>query len=331
MSKQKESNSQINSFEPIGSQIKKEQKCYAFTFNTKNTLLFVGLQRSLDIYSFKHGTLKYLKQFIKHKEQISTLNYLKRNQSIISTSFDNSIIVWSQNLLSSQKFIQKLSKHSNGILCLAITPFEEDWIVSGSHDETIKFWSQKQSQWICQKSIEGNDSPIWSLSMLESGVKFISLSSYYIMVFKCVNSKWIMNQQIEHQTFGLRVCFINNGTFIFQPEYQNFFYVYTLSKNGEYYTKTPNPPDDDAEPDDELFPAIYNNKKSIVLLKNMNDLQIFKVQKNKDKKKTDIKFNQLIKFKVTSVYGTLTDNGEYLITWDDHSKLIQVRKWMKLK
>ncbi|CAD8203986.1 unnamed protein product [Paramecium pentaurelia] len=331
MSKQKQSNSQIYNFEPIGCQIKRKQQCQAFAFNTTNTLLFVGFQNSLEIYSFSDGTLKYLRQFKKHKEKISSLNYLKRSQNIISSSFDNSIIVWSKNLLSSSKYIQKLSQHNEEILCLVIEPIQENWIVSGSHDETIKFWIQKKSQWIVQKSIEGNYSPIWSLSMLESGVKLISLSSNYIMVFKYCNSKWILDQKIEHQTFGLRVCFINNETFIFQPEYQNFFYIYTLNKKGEYITKTKNPSDEEAEPDDNLFPALYNNNKSIVLLKNMNDVSIFKVQRNQNKKVMDFKINQIIKFQVTSVYGTLSDDGEYLITWDDHSKLIQVRKWIKKK
>ncbi|CAD8150630.1 unnamed protein product [Paramecium octaurelia] len=331
MSKQKKPNSQIYNFEPIGSQIKKDSKCHAFAFNNDNTLIFAGVKNSLEIYQFHHDSLKNLSQFTKHKEIISTLNYIKRCQSIITTSFDNSIIIWPKYLLSNQKFIQKLSQHQNGIMCLAITPLLEDWLITGSHDETIKFWNQKKSSWVCQRSIECNDSPIWSISMLESGVKCISLSSNYIMVFKFENSKWIVNQQIEHSTFGFRLCFINNETFIFQPEYQNFFYIYNLNKNGNYVTQTPIPSDDDADPDDELFPAIYNKNKSILLLKNMNDIQIFKVKRSQNKKAMKFNKNQVISFKDTSVYGALSDDGEYLITWDVYSKQIEVRKWMKKK
>ncbi|CAD8213281.1 unnamed protein product [Paramecium pentaurelia] len=55
--------------------------------------------------------------------------------------------------------------------------------------------------------------------MLESSVK---------MIFQCFNIKWILIQE-----YALQIKEI-----IFQPQYYNLFYKYTLNKNGEYYTKT---------------------------------------------------------------------------------------------
>lgn len=67
---------------------------------------------------------------------------MKKSKNFVSGSIDNSIIIWSINLLSKSLKINKLNIKSlggEGVLCLVINK-NEDLIISGYLDSTIKFW-----------------------------------------------------------------------------------------------------------------------------------------------------------------------------------------------
>ncbi|CAD8214682.1 unnamed protein product [Paramecium octaurelia] len=92
---------------------------------------------------------------LKHKKDVSTLNFFNYNSDFVSGS--QSVIIWPLSLISNQKYIQKISGHAKMIQCLALHP-SEFLIVSGPSDTTIQFWFNQEQQLNNQTITDHKDS-----------------------------------------------------------------------------------------------------------------------------------------------------------------------------
>ncbi|CAD8058013.1 unnamed protein product [Paramecium primaurelia] len=195
---------------------KQKQWCYAMSFNHTRTLLALAANQDIKIFQFADGFMKQIQQLRAHSYLITTLNILRSRQHLISSSEDTSIIIWSTNLLQNPKYLIKLKGHQSYINCLVVHPINENLIVSGSDDKTIKFWSnhisnqqlinhQDQKTWFCSQTINDHTSMVYGLCKIQyqSSLNIIqlfcrSLSSKLIQKIEIIN-------QLKFQIYKLNI------------------------------------------------------------------------------------------------------------------------------
>ncbi|CAD8213301.1 unnamed protein product [Paramecium pentaurelia] len=249
---------------------------------------------------------------------------MKKTNNFVSGSLDKSIIIWQMIGNNQWNCQQKLNGHSNCIFCLLLNN-TDDLIISGSYDTKIKFW-MKQNQWICQQTISDHTGSVYSLSLNEKQNKLISCSNdSQILVIKQseLDKQWSVIQKIKVDQYGYRLCFINDNLFTFQPYCKEQMYIYEMDSNNKQYNKIKEIElMYDSNDCDCLFPQQYIKSKRLLVNKNGQNVNLMRKKEN-----GDFLIYQSIQFTSHQIYGQLSNDGEYLITWDRGSKEIQIRKF----
>ncbi|CAD8130279.1 unnamed protein product [Paramecium sonneborni] len=117
------------------------------------------------------------------------------------------------------------------------------------------------------------------------------------------NKKWTVIQNIKVDCQGLILCFINNNLFTFQPYKGNLMHVYELNNGSKQFTKT-----NHIALVQNIFRYVIQNQNNYLKTKNY-----------------ELKVEQSIKFGSQVLFGQMSDDGEYLITWDNSSQ--EIRKY----
>ncbi|CAD8155287.1 unnamed protein product [Paramecium pentaurelia] len=248
---------------------------------------------------------------------------MNKSNQFISASHDKQIIIWSINHNNQWISSQKLNGHSDWIFCLVLNK-NEDLIISGSDDKTIKFWQKKQ-QWLCSQTITDHTDIVCGLSLNEQQNKLISCGyDKFILIIEQSSQdyKWNVIQKITVEQYGYRLCFINDNVFTFQPYSKELMHVYEMSNTNKQYSKTKDIlVKSDYNGCEVYFPQQYINSKC--LLVNKNGYNVNLIRKNQN---DDFITLQSIQFGTNFLFGQMSEDGEYLITWDDKSNEIQIRK-----
>ncbi|CAD8081455.1 unnamed protein product [Paramecium primaurelia] len=303
--------------------IKVDNYCYAFAFNKDQSIVLAGCQKDIKVFENQQGKLNQVQLLSKHTNQVFTLNFMKKTNNFVSGSSDNSIIIWQVIANNQWNCQQILNGHSNWIFCLLLNN-TDDLIISGSVDKTIKFW-MKQNQWICQQTINDHAEQVYSLSLNEQQNKLIScsLDSQILIIEQSkLDKQWSVIQKIIVDQYGQRLCFINDNLFTFQPYCKDQMYIYEMDTNNKQYNKIKEiAVKCDSSYCDCLFPQQYRKSKCLLVNKNGKNVNLMRKKQN-----GDFIIQQSIQFGHQHIYGQLSDDGEYLITWDLGSKEIQIRK-----
>ncbi|CAD8204825.1 unnamed protein product [Paramecium pentaurelia] len=306
--------------------IKQDQTCFAIAVNKDFTILIAGCNNQIQVFEFIQGILKQVQVLSEHGKNIHTLNFMKRSNYFISGSVDNSIIIWARNQNNSWIFQQKLNGHTGSILCLLLNN-NEDIIVSGSHDYQIKFW-QKQNGWLCSQTITDHTSTVYGLSFNEQQNRLISCGDdNIILVIEQLelNKQWIVIQKITVEQFGCRLCFIDNNRFTFYPYGKDYINVFEMNNSNKQYTKTKDIPVKSGNIyDNSLFSSQYIKLKCMLVNKNGQNVSLIRLKQN-----GEFMTEEIIDFGTRNLFGYMTDDGQYLITWDGKSKEIQIRKYQE--
>ncbi|CAD8215278.1 unnamed protein product [Paramecium octaurelia] len=219
----------------------------------------------------------------------------------------------------------KLNEHQNFIRCLILNN-NEDLIISGSDDKTIKFWI-KNNQWTCSQTINDHKSDVYGLSLNEKQNRAISCGvDKLILIIEESSQKWNVIQKITVEWFGYRLCFINDNIFTFQPFNQEQMHVYEINSSNNQYSKTKEVPVKcDYGACHCFFAQQYIKSKCVIVNKNGKCINLIRNNQN-----GDFITQQSIQFEIYNIYGKMSENGDYLMTWDNQSKEIQIRKYQQL-
>ncbi|CAD8085805.1 unnamed protein product [Paramecium sonneborni] len=321
--------------------LKYQDFCKAIAINFDNSIVLLSAGTKINIFYFKEGYLKLLQKLRKHSNYVHTLNMFRNNQNFISSASDSQIFIWNINLNQNSKYLIKLKEHSQSVNCLLIRQPQEDLIISGSSDKSIKFWSQNSTStktWSCFQTINKHTSDIFGMSINEEGNRLLSCANdKTILITECqMNGLWCIKQRIDVKISGGRVTFIKNELFVFLPnispdgetfEGSEQIELYRLNQCSQQYIKCNTIPikggDNDCTP---CFPQLYNNSKQILICKNgeyVNFLQ-FDVFHSLE---YQCKFQFAINFFSNRTFGTLSQDGQYFITWCYKTEQIQIRKF----
>ncbi|CAD8069663.1 unnamed protein product [Paramecium sonneborni] len=302
--------------------IKQDNWCCAITINEDNSIVIAGCDNQIKVYELKSGKLNQIQILSEHSKRVFTLNFMKQSNHFVSGSEDNTIIIWQMNQNNLWTCQQILNGHSSYICCLLVNN-NEDLIISGSQDKSIKFWD-KQKGWLCKQIIYDHTNWVFSLSLNEQQDLLISCSEdskILIIEQSQKDKKWKVVQKIKVDQFGYRLCFIDNYQFVFQPRANDQLHIYEINDNKQFVKAKQIQVQTRSNCCYCLFPQQYIKLKGILVNKNGDKINFIR-------KKLSGEFivEQYIELGNCHLYGSLSDDGEYLITWDYSSKEIQIRK-----
>ncbi|CAD8207211.1 unnamed protein product [Paramecium pentaurelia] len=308
--------------------IKQQEFCGALSFNADCSILAVGCNKQIKMYDFMQGTLKLIQTLNDHYNIIVTLNFMKNNnQQFVSGSSDNYIFVWILNQNYQWVCQQKLQGHTSGILCLILSE-NDDLMITGSRDKKIKFWIKpnNNADWSCSQTISEHKDYVNAVSMNEKENRLISCGEdKLILVFERPSKfqdQWNLIQKITIQIMGLRLSFISDNQFTFQPCKQSYMSVFDLDKNNIYKLKADVAVKGGNDDCYYLFPQQFNKQKNVLINKNVSYINFIRKNEN-----GELITEQSIDFCTNSINGKLSNDGEYLATWDRKSWEIQIRKY----
>ncbi|CAD8215282.1 unnamed protein product [Paramecium octaurelia] len=248
---------------------------------------------------------------------------MKKSSQFISGSRDKQMIIWSMNSNNQWICSYKLNEHQDYIRCLILNN-NEDLIISGSSDKTIKFWI-KNNQWTCSQTITDHTNYVYGLSWNEKQNNVIScgVDKLILIIEESSQKKWNVIQKITVEQYGFRICFINDYVFTFQPYNQEYIHVYEINSSNQQYSKTKQiDVKSDSDACDCLFPQQYLKSKCLLVNKNGRNVNLIRKNQN-----GHFITQQSIQLGHRIMYGQMSENGDYLVTWDNQSREIQIRKY----
>ncbi|CAD8128971.1 unnamed protein product [Paramecium sonneborni] len=295
--------------------------CGAIAINKDCSTLVAGCNSQIKVFEFKQGMLKQIQTLTEHNNSVFTLNFMKKQNQFISGSCDKSIIIWQFNQNNQWISQQRLNGHNHNIYCVILNN-NEDIIISGSSDKTIKFW-MKQNEWLCQQTITDPSSCVYGLSLNQQQNRVISCSydkQILILEQSQQNKEWIVIQNITVEQYGYRICFIDNNMFTFQPYGKEQMSIFEMNSINNKYNKIKDINIKCGSDSNGLFFQQYINQKCMLMSKSGEYVNLIRKKQN-----GEFVTEQSIHFGTNSLYGVMSDDGEYLITWDKKSNQIQIR------
>ncbi|CAD8144042.1 unnamed protein product [Paramecium octaurelia] len=313
--------------------------CCSININHEKTLLIASAKSTINVYIFKMGSVKLLANMGGDKSYIQALKFVDKSQHFLSGSHNGSIIVWSKYLFANPKYIQQIKTHQSSIVALILHPIYENQFISASSGFIEFFQYSNHRQWFSVDKIS-EIGQIFGMSINKNGTQIVTCSeNHRIQVFEYQQSflqqkntsSWLLKQTINIKQQGFRVCFLDNDTFVFQPATQlwngtKHMNLYRLNQQNQYIKQNAIPVKGGGQLCGQIFPSLYNLSKQILLMKNGKYINIFKYVDRSFK----LRYKEVLSFGTSEVSGTLSDDGEYLITWDKKSRQIQVRMYTDL-
>ncbi|CAD8128354.1 unnamed protein product [Paramecium sonneborni] len=258
--------------------IKLNVYCCAIAINKDKSIVLAACNYQIKVLEFKQEQLKQTQLLSEHSQTVLTLNFMKKSTHFISGSYDSQIIIWSMNQNCQWICQYKLNKHISWINCLILNN-NEDIMISGSNDKTIKFWF-KQNEWKCSQTITDHTNDVYGLSLNEQQNRLISCGRDKLILIieqSSQDSKWNVIQKIYVDTFGYRLCFINDNIFTFQPTYKEQMYIYEMSSTNKQYSKTKAiSVKSDSYDCSDYFPQQYIKQKCLLVNKNGSNVNLIR-------------------------------------------------------
>ncbi|CAD8128191.1 unnamed protein product [Paramecium sonneborni] len=314
----------ISSQYKIIGEYNQEQNCYAISFNFDSTIMISGCQNDIIVWEFKSEKLQQIQNLQGHSNQVISLQFSANKNEFVSGSTDKTIRFWQQtnNLWICQ---QVLLGHKRQIDCLLMSNMDNQ-ILSCSCDKTIRIWRiNQQSQWIQIQTLTNHSAYVRCISLNKSQNQFVSCGEdKMILIWEFNKSQlWNLKQSIQNDDYGYRICFIGDLKIAWQPRNQNktLFYEYDTNKQQFVLEKHQIILQESNEGYQNFFPSIYNDQKEVLINKHGQFVYILKMNMQ-----NTLEITQIIDVGHYCNYGSLTQDGKFLVIWDEKSKCLLIRQ-----
>ncbi|CAD8118053.1 unnamed protein product [Paramecium sonneborni] len=305
----------------IDNQIKQLDSCYAISFNQSGSLMISASNQYIKVWDFVQGKMKEITTLDGHVKTIHFLLFSKKSNSFLSAGSDNTIRCWKEIYEKQWKSSQPYQKHTQSVDCLILNE-PENQFVSGGSDCSIKIWQIDliRNQLTHLYSLDRHKNQIISLSFNQLENKMVSCGlDNQIIIWQKYNQKEWQFEQIVTQTFlelKYRFQFINNdqlicvnGNQVSQDsisifESNNGIYKENLNKQVQLIKN-------DKFCDLAFFPIFYHKEKNLIIIKHKQHVYLIKTTNE-----GQLKIITSIQFQSNEIYGALTNDGKYLVTWN---------------
>ncbi|CAD8200504.1 unnamed protein product [Paramecium octaurelia] len=179
--------------------IQQNESCWVIAIIKDNSIVLAGCESKIKVFEFKQEQLKLIQLLIEHVDYVTTLNFMKKSAQFKSGSHDKQIIIWCWDQQSQWVCQYILNEHQAQINCLLLSK-NEDLIISGSSDESIKFWTKK-NEWTYSQTITDSTNDVVSLSLNEKQNRVISCvyETLFILIIEQQqqDQKWNVIQRLQ--------------------------------------------------------------------------------------------------------------------------------------
>ncbi|CAD8215389.1 unnamed protein product [Paramecium octaurelia] len=309
----------------IDQSVKQEEQCNVIVFDSSGSIMVSTEKFEIKVWSFLNGTIKLVQTLQGHTDWVQCLVYSKKQNSFISCSFDKTIRCWQQlnqyDWISSQPYQQ----HTSYVFCILLNQ-NEDLLFSGSNDKSIKVWKVdfNQNQLIFLYSLDKHNNQVTSLSLNQSEDKLVSCAkgqNQIIIWERRQNNqfefKYFVKQSIQEK--GLKVKFIKDNQFIWITggEEIDKLYVFEIEQGifQENKDKAIQLIANNQILDEYRFPIVYNKERNLILVRHKTYIYI--IREINDAK---YKIYHQLNCETICIQGTITNNGQYLVYWDDNQQ-----------
>ncbi|CAD8097683.1 unnamed protein product [Paramecium sonneborni] len=192
------------------------------------------------------------------------------------------------------------------------------------------FGQQSNLSWSNTQTISDHQSCVYGLSINQEGYRLISCGGDDKQILIMEGSKkeiWHVKQRTHLEGSLMRLSFITNNIFVIQLQLQEYLYIYTKDLTGEFIKSKFLPIQ--TQSCAIYFPSLYIPSKNLLFHKNGYNVNLIRFNFSASLTEWDCKLEleQTIDFGENATFGTLSDNGELLITWDYKSSSIQIRQY----
>ncbi|CAD8125481.1 unnamed protein product [Paramecium sonneborni] len=297
--------------------------CSNIVINQSSKLIMIAQVDYLSVYEFKNEQVYEVSKFYSgHDDYITKIYSMKHQNQFLTYSF-GFIQLWKKNIYGYWSCFQELS-NINLNECLIVNDAEDQIILNS--DNIIRFYVKSQI-WILQSELNVHTEQICTMSLNSEENKLIS-SGYdnFICIFeKQDNNLWVLNQKISIQNCGKALCFITDNIFAFQSKTGKSIQIYRFNKQSQQFNyESETLVIGNSDQQEKIL--IYNPEKQILVNKTHNYINIIQVRKN-----GELHVGQSINFYTNQIGCTLSQDGEYLITLDNFTNGIQIRKHFQRK
>ncbi|CAD8119025.1 unnamed protein product [Paramecium sonneborni] len=301
------------------------QNCNAISFNHDNQIMVSGCQNEITIWDFNNGKIIKKQQLVGHTNLVISLCFSLNKNEFISGSTDKSIRYW-QFLENEWICSQVLLGHKRQIDCLLFDN-KGDQIISCSSDKSIRIWRKNQQlNWIQVQVLVNHQAYVRCISFSKSQEKFVSCGEDKIIIVWEIDEfkEWKLKQIIRNSDYGYRICFVDDQFLIWQPRNINQAIIYEWNSNLNQFDQSLQNIQllQSSNGYQNFFPSIYNEEKQIIINKHGRYVYVLKKLIN-----NTIIISQVIEVGHYCNYGSLSQNGEYLVIWDEDSRNFVIRKF----
>ncbi|CAK80210.1 unnamed protein product (macronuclear) [Paramecium tetraurelia] len=311
---------QIN-LQLIDDTIKQKSKCYAIAFNKTGTQMVSMSHFDIKVWNIIDGKLNYQSTLQGHSNYIYCLVYSKKQESFISSSNDKTIICWKQIKKNEWKASQHYREHKGWIGTMILNS-QENQLFSAGEDQKIIVWkvdfSQNELTYLYQ--LEKHTKCVRSISLNECNTILVSSGDdQQIIVWEFGQGDKFYFKQVFTSVLncsGCHIKFIKNNKFIWMP-YSNelncicvFDYedgIFNEDADNRIQLLNSNKNIGCA-----LFPIVYLKDKNMIFIRSKNIIYVIKEINGK------LVIQNELDCSTKWSFGTTTDDGKYLIFWDEH-------------
>ncbi|CAD8214072.1 unnamed protein product [Paramecium pentaurelia] len=292
--------------------------CVAIVFNNTGQIMISCNIKEIQIWNFEQGRLKLINSYQEHKEAVTCLVYSKMRNNFISGSFDNTIICWQQINQKDWMCSQPFKQHNQTVNCLMLNK-QEDQLISGGCDDSIKVWNVDfiKNELNFQYSLDQHSNQVHSFSFNSSETVLVSCGyNHFIIWEKGIQGKWEFKYRKDVSDDGRKIYLINDQQLLWVTFRKNIDAIFVFEiQNGVFelnINKTIKLTKNNECDDNLYFPIIYNKDKNIILVRHKHHIYLIR-QLNNDT------FNIIVSLNCQNdqIYGTMTNNGQYLVFWDN--------------
>ncbi|CAD8178353.1 unnamed protein product [Paramecium octaurelia] len=290
---------------------------YAIVFNKDESIMISCNYCQIKIWKFEQGRFKLSNTYNNHRNPVKCLIYSKQTNNFISGCEYHQIICWKQINQNEWKCSQPFEQHTGSVYCLLLNK-QEDQLISGGDDKKIIVWKVDfiKNDLTFLYSLDQHTNSVESLSFNESETLLASCGYGELIIWeKGSQGNWEFkyNQDVEA---GYKIHFINHYQFLWVTKSNDDILVFEL-QNGVFKqnsNKTISLIKNNECQDSNLFPIIHNKDRNVILVRHKHHIYLIR-QLN------DGTFNILasLNSQITDIYGTITNNAQYLVFWDKKS------------
>ncbi|CAD8213405.1 unnamed protein product [Paramecium octaurelia] len=302
------------SFNTIGGLEEQKEQCNAVAFNNQGSIMISTLDKQIKVWKFNDGILKLEQTLIGHEDSVQCLFFLKLKNSFISSS-KNDIKIW---FLDSQQWTC-LQTIQASVTCIT-TDLKDKQIFFGRTDNSIEVWKFNEQNLLSDKyDLKKHDQQVSSLSLNELETILVScakvsekqsLEDYeQIIVWeKNMNNQFIFKHFVKqpHRLEGPQHLLINgNNIFLICENINQAFLFLNLEVLVVEFVQL-----EFKDSPERLFPILYNKDKKLLYFKFKSYIYIL----------TSNLKTQSILHSSGLIQGAFTNDGQYLVFWDEQHK-----------